>query len=175
MAIIIEKDDGKVDEPSIPERRQHPRFPFSASIEIIETKSGSRISGRTSDLGLGGCYIDSINPLPVGTLAEARIQRGQECFEVQVIVVFSQINMGMGLMFISAQPKQFRLFQRWLLEISGQLPPIQEAPEQEHEEADPHTAKDERSYVLGELLIALIRKGVLTEPEGREMLKKLLR
>ena len=105
------------------ERRHHLRFPFSATVEAVETKSGTKVTGRTSDLGLGGCYVDTLSPFPVGTEAKIRILRENESFEAQARVVYSLIGMGMGLAFVSAQPKQIRLFQRWLQEISGQPVP----------------------------------------------------
>ena len=106
------------------ERRQHLRFPFSATVEAIEIKTGTKVTGRTTDLGLGGCYVDTLSPFPVGTEAKIRILRENESFEAQAKVVYSLIGMGMGLAFVSAQPKQIRLFQRWVLEISGQPVPV---------------------------------------------------
>src|ERR1700733_6750993 len=106
MSVSNEKDPGKNGESIGPERRHNLRFPFSASVEVTEPKSGARIAGRTSDLGLGGCYVDAISPFPVGTNALLKIKRDTETFEAQVRVVYSQLGMGMGLAFVSAQPKQ---------------------------------------------------------------------
>jgi PilZ domain len=156
-----------------PERRRNLRFPFSASVEVTETKSGAKIAGRTSDLGLGGCYVDAISPFPVGSEAQVRIRRGDQYFEAQVKVVYSQIGMGMGLAFVSAQPKHYRLFQQWLLEISGKAPALADPTAKEREEVAPASAGDETSNVLNELLIALVRKRVLSEEEGKALLKKL--
>jgi hypothetical protein len=57
------------------ERRRNLRFPFSATVEAIESKTGTKIIGRTTDLGLGGCYVDTFSPLTVGTEAKIRILR----------------------------------------------------------------------------------------------------
>ena len=156
------------------ERRRNLRFPFSATVEAIETKSGTKVTGRTSDLGLGGCYVDTLSPFPVGTEAKIRILRENETFEAQVKVVFSSIGMGMGLAFVSAQPKQVRLFQRWLLEISGQ--PLPE-PDRNSQSA-PETAPAEKTQtlknaVLSDLILTLMQKKVLTEREGKDLLRKL--
>jgi hypothetical protein len=154
------------------ERRRNLRFPFSAEVELTESKSGAKIKGRTSDLGLGGCYIDVFSPLAVGTEAKIRIVRERESFEAQVRVVYSQVGLGMGVAFVSAQPKQFQLFQRWLLEISGTSGAI---PEKDL----PETAYAERnqtlSAVLCDLIARLMQKKLLGEAEGKEMLDKLLR
>ena len=87
--------------------------------------------------------------------------------------------MGMGLAFVSAQPSQYRLFQRWMLEISGEVPPLLETNEPEKKNYSVESSglaeetKDNR--VLHELLIVLMRKKILTEEEGMALLKKLPR
>ena len=48
-----------------------------------------------------------------------------------------------------------------------------DVPEQMHVVTDGNL-REESNYVLNELIIALMRKGVLTEAEGKAMLKKLL-
>jgi len=161
-----------VDQP-IPERRRSLRFPFTGSIEAVESKSGARITGRASDLSLGGCYVDTLNPFPVGANAKVRIIRGRESFEADARVVYSQIGMGMGLAFVSAQPSQVQLFQRWVLELSGKLPLRSDMPVKHRLEGADGELKEEQSYVLSELVIALMRKGVLAEEEGKAMLRKL--
>jgi hypothetical protein len=104
------------------ERRRHSRFPLTASVEVIESKSGARITGRTSDLGLGGCYVDCISSFPDAAEVLLRITRDKDLFETQAKVVFSQIGMGMGLVFVSAVPAHVQLLQKWLSEISREVP-----------------------------------------------------
>jgi hypothetical protein len=100
------------------ERRRHSRFPLTASIKVIESKSGVGITGRTNDLGLGGCYVDCMNSFPVGADVLVRIMRGEDLFETQAKVAYSQIGMGMGLEFVSTVPAHRQLLQKWLSEIS---------------------------------------------------------
>jgi len=145
-------------------------------VEAIETKSGTKIVGRTSDLGLGGCYVDTLSPFPVGTEAKIRILREKESFEAQVRVVYSLIGMGMGLAFVSAQPKQVRLFQKWLLEISGQSVPAEDTHSPEVSETEPvEETPTFKNFVLSDLIIILMKKNVLTEPEGKVLLRKLFK
>jgi hypothetical protein len=158
------------------ERRRNLRFPFSATVEAVETKSGTKVIGRTADLGLGGCYIDTLSPFPVGTEARIRIMRENETFEAQAKVVYSLIGLGMGLAFVAARPKQVRLFQRWLQEISGQPVPAKETSAQDVTETAPteqtHTLKN---FVLSDLIMTLMQKKVLTEGEGKDLLRKLFK
>ncbi len=64
-------------------RRAVKRCPFVASAEVIELGSGTKLSARTSEIGLGGCYIDALNPFPDGTLVSLRILRDQGVFEAK--------------------------------------------------------------------------------------------
>ena len=132
----LESNNGAVSSPA--ERRHHLRFPFSATVEAVETKSGTKITGRTSDLGLGGCYVDTLSPFPVGTETKIRILRENESFEAHAKVVYYLIGMGMGLAFVSAQAKQIRLFQRWLQEISGQPASAEDGSSQTGVRNSPH-------------------------------------
>jgi hypothetical protein len=158
------------------ERRRNLRFPFSATVEAVEPKTGTKVVGRTSDLGLGGCYVDTLSPFPVGTEARIKILKEGESFEAQAKVIYSSIGMGMGLAFVSAQPNQFRLFQRWLSEVSGQSLPVEDEPIQSAPETRPtestHTLKN---VVLSELIMLLMEKKVLTPVEGKDLLRKLFR
>lgn len=150
------------------ERRRNLRFPFSATVEAVESKSGTKVTGRTTDLGLGGCYVDTLSPFPVGTEAKIRIMRENETFEAQARVVYSLMGMGMGMAFVSAQPKQVRLFQRWVQEISGEG-----APQQAAEVKRVEQTQTLQNVVLSDLILTLIQKKVLTEREGKDLLHKL--
>jgi len=175
MSSLNQTESNKAAEASPAERRRNLRFPFSAAVEVFETKSGSKLIGRTSDLGLGGCYIDTLTPLPFGTEAKVRILRENESFEAQVRVVYSSIGMGMGLAFVSAQPKQIRIFQRWLQELSGQSVPPPDVPTEDEPETVPSEKTQSllRNAVLSDLIMTLMQKQVLTEREGRDLLRKL--
>ncbi len=118
--------------------------------------------------------MDTTNPFPVGTVVRLRLTKEKRSFEAQAKVVYSQVSMGMGLMFTAAEPQQLWILEKWLGELSGALPAGPEAPEQEEQAPAKESLKEEEHYVLHELVIALMRKGVLTEVEGKAMLRKLL-
>jgi hypothetical protein len=82
----------------------------------------------------------------------------------------------MGLAFVSAQPKQVRLFQRWVQEISGQPAPVQEAPVQSPQESAPaEETQTLKNVVLSDLIMTLMQKKVLTDLEGKDLLRKLFK
>lgn len=176
MSSADQSDSTNVAVSSPAERRRNLRFSFSGTLEAVDIKSGTKVTGRTSDLGLGGCYVDTLTVFPVGTEAKIRIIRENETFEAQVRVVYSLNGMGMGMAFVSAQAKQVRLFQKWLHEINGQSG----SPQDIHSEAKPETARAEKSQtlnnvILSDLIMTLMQKNVLTEQEGKDLLRKLFR
>jgi hypothetical protein len=105
-------------------RRAVRRCPLVASAEVTELGSGTVLSGRTSELALGGCYVDSLNPFPEGTLVGLRILRDQGVFETKARVVYCDPNFGMGLAFTEIPPDQRSLLEAWLVEIVSQLRPV---------------------------------------------------
>ena len=162
------------------ERRAHPRYPFSAGAEVIDVSSGARLSARISDIGRGGCYADSISPFGLGKSVKLCITKDSDSFVALAKVVFSSGGMGMGLMFTSIDPEQRWTLEKWLSELRGEPAAEHEGPKEPKDSGVAgiiETAKSthsEQSYVLNELIVALMRKRVLTDAEGKALLQKLL-
>ena len=97
------------------------RCPLVATAEVTELGSGTLLSARTSELGLGGCYVDALNPFPQGTLVRLRILRDQGVFETTAKVVYCDPRFGMGLAFTETTPDQRSILETWLAEIVSQL------------------------------------------------------
>jgi hypothetical protein len=96
------------------ERRRTPRYTFIASAELIEEASDVRIATRVSELSLYGCYLDMMNPFPVGTLVLVKISAGDAFFQARSKIVYSQPNMGAGVVFLETEPEYQPVLERWL-------------------------------------------------------------
>jgi PilZ domain len=105
-------------------RRSVQRCPLVAAAEVTELRSGALLSARTSELGLGGCYVDALNPFPEGTLVGLRILRDQGVFETKAKVVYCDPRFGMGLAFTEMTPDQRSRLEAWLAESVSQLKPV---------------------------------------------------
>jgi hypothetical protein len=101
-------------------QRREPRYPFIAAAELMEENSGARMSSQISDLSLNGCYVDTINPLPDGTLVHLRIFTETHAFEAPATVVASQAFRGMGMKFREVQPRSAEVLRLWLPDASEQ-------------------------------------------------------
>ncbi|HXE32868.1 MAG TPA: PilZ domain-containing protein [Verrucomicrobiae bacterium] len=100
------------------ERRRTPRYTFIASAELIEEASDVRIATRVSELSLYGCYLDMMNPFPVGTLVLVKISAGDAFFEAKSKIVYAQPNMGAGVVFLEIEAQYQPVLERWLDEAS---------------------------------------------------------
>jgi hypothetical protein len=155
-----------------PERRLAVRYPFTATAEIMELRSETRVTGRSSDLGRGGCYIDILSTFAIGSLVRVRLEREKKLFEAIATVSYAQQSVGMGLAFTEVKPEHQIVLQSWIAELSGETLPETNAPV-----AEPHA--DEISdvlrlqQVLNELINLMVRKKVINGMEATALLRKI--
>jgi hypothetical protein len=100
------------------ERRRSPRYRFVADAEIVEVVSEARLKARTSDLSIGGCFLDMLNPSPKGTEIRVTISHAGMTFVAIGKVAFVVPNMGMGVAFTNVDGNQVAVLAKWL-ELSG--------------------------------------------------------
>ena len=93
------------------------RCPFVASVEVIELSTGTKLVARTSEIGLGGCYVDALTPFGIGTAVAIKITRDQGTFHTKARVVYSDASFGMGLKFDGLDPEQRTILENWVADI----------------------------------------------------------
>ena len=98
------------------ERRKTARFPFVANAEVSDTTTNTLIKARVSELSINGCYVDMINPLPVGTPVFIKIYTETDFFESSASIAYSHPHLGIGLAFRNVNPHFLPTLQKWLLE-----------------------------------------------------------
>lgn len=79
----------------------------------------SRISARTGDLSLHGCYVDTMNPFPAGSNVRVMITHTEEKFTAIGKVAHSKPNVGMGISFTEIAPEQRTILMKWLSGVHG--------------------------------------------------------
>jgi len=90
-------------------------------------------------------------------------------------VVYSKLGMGMGLSFSAIDVENRQVLDAWIGELSGTTPIVFKDVARAEPIAQPQVAKNDASYVVGELIIALMRRGALSPPEGNALLLKLVK
>jgi PilZ domain-containing protein len=157
-----------------PERRRVVRYPFTAAAEIMDLRSHARVAGRSSDLGLGGCYIDILSPFTVGSAVRVRLEREQKVFEAMATVTNAQNSMGMGLAFTEVKPEHQAVLQAWVAELSGEALPKFEVAAAGPESGEISTVLN-LQQALNELINLMVRKKVINESEGSALLRQIFR
>jgi hypothetical protein len=98
------------------DRRTHPRYAFTAVVEVVTDESGARLKTRVRDLSQQGCYVDTESPFALGTVTQVRITKNVEAFEAHARVVYNQPGKGMGLMFTAVESEPLGILNTWITE-----------------------------------------------------------
>lgn len=160
---------------SIPhDRRTALRYPFTAAAEIFDARTKACVSGRCSDLGLGGCYIDTFSQFPAGSAVAVRMARDNQEFQADAIVAYSQLQMGMGLTFTEIARDQQMLLRSWIAELAGE-PPAETVELASAPESLVTGGDSGLRFVMNELITLLVRRKAISETEGAELLKHMFR
>ena len=101
------------------ERRRSARYRFIADTEITEIASNTRLGGRTSDLSMGGCFLDMVNPSPEGSEIRVTVHHASASFTALGRVVFVFPNVGVGVVFTNVEEVQLAVLRKWLADLSG--------------------------------------------------------
>ena len=158
----------------LPERRRATRFPLTASINVEDLRSRASVTGRCSDLGTGGCYVDTLSPFTVGSVVKVTMERGRREFEALAIVSYAHPSMGMGLAFTEIKPEHQAVLLSWIAELSGEQPSKLDVAAAGPEGGLVATVENLRQ-VVNELVNLMARKKILTENEAVGILRQLLR
>ena len=101
------------------EHRRSPRYRFVADTEITEIASNTRLGARSTDLSMGGCFLDMVNPSPEGTEIRVTVHQASASFTALGRVVFVFPNVGMGVVFTNVDEDQLAVLRKWLADLSG--------------------------------------------------------
>jgi len=103
-------------------RRAYARVKLNVQVEMEAEGSDTPIRGATSDLSLGGCYIETLYPFPIGTNLDLKLQL-DDTLLIEARVVTFDPQVGNGIRFV-----------RMLSEDREALKAYLETAEREHHE-----------------------------------------
>src|SRR5690349_17842340 len=103
-------------------RRVNPRYAFFAEAEAT-LGDGTSVPAQVSELSARGCYIDTPQPIPIGTEVSLRISDGMKTCEVpgKVIYIHSGYGMGifgMGVVFGTVAAEELSAVNSWLRDLA---------------------------------------------------------
>ena len=97
------------------DRRYTIRYPFAADAEMIDMESGKQVTGITSDISLGGCFIcTSNNSFRVNTRGRLRLERKGEVLDGLVVVRIVKPRIGFGVEFFDLDERNSRILNNWI-------------------------------------------------------------
>src|SRR6267378_8375646 len=111
----VESESAKrAKESGVRNRRYSIRHPFAAQAEMLELESGSRASGVTSDLSLGGCFVCARRTLEVGARVRGTLTHESQKVKMLAVVRVVKLHVGMGLEFLDIDPDSNATLLTWI-------------------------------------------------------------
>jgi hypothetical protein len=161
------------------ERRRSTRHTVSAVVQVVDTRSGTRLTTRASDLGLGGCYVDTLTPLPVGTEVKLGLHKDKVLIELTGKIVYSHPGLGMGIAFVEAASEHRAALEEWLgslsqVTYSAPAASIRAADPSPagRSSGDPGTHGAEARGAMDRLVNLLLAKGILSDEDAEMIFQK---
>jgi DNA-binding response OmpR family regulator len=96
------------------ERRYSPRYSFAADAEIVDLKSGTRLSGVTSDVSLDGCFVCTRGSVQIGTRVRLTLKHKNQTVTMLAMVRVLKPKIGIGLQAVEVDAISNETFLRWL-------------------------------------------------------------
>lgn len=97
-----------------PDRREHLRFQLAVQIELRPDGSDVPMRLQTSDLSMGGCYVEMALTLDVGTKLDIVFWLDQQKLSMRGVVVTRHPQFGNGIEFAAICPESERLLNCFL-------------------------------------------------------------
>ena len=119
--------------------------------------------------------MDTINPFPKDSPIRLSITRDNVSFKTQGKVAYSNLGMGMGVLFTTAEPDQLQSLGKWLTELSGGKPAAQPPPVAKIQTESAKNVDTELRKIFSDLVSVLNVKNILNDSEAMALLRKLSR
>jgi hypothetical protein len=152
-------------------RRQANRYSFSATAEVLEIASGTRVSARAAELSKNGCYLDTLNPFAVGSKVQLCIRWNRDELACCAMVRDSKTGMGMGVAFTDLDDTRKALLESWIDKVASPAPGDSLSSSRSDSIERPQPA-GERDALAVRLIEVLHQKGLLSSSDLATLLGK---
>lgn len=100
------------------ERRRTPRYPFVATVELLQKAAKAGISAQLTELSLYGCFVKMLEPFEKGTEIFLKVYANGKYFETQGVVAYANSAQGIGVCFQNVNPHYLTVLKQWLIEAA---------------------------------------------------------
>lgn len=105
------------------ERRSHARYPCDGGAEIRQLGVEARVWARLTDISLGGCYLESMSPLPPGTIIRLVLIMKEQRLQAKGQVVVQHPHFGMGVQFVAMLDADRKMLESWVADLEAKARP----------------------------------------------------
>ncbi|HXY09975.1 MAG TPA: PilZ domain-containing protein [Terriglobales bacterium] len=104
------------------QRRRYERTKTAVEVELHLQGHTSPLRAKTADLSLGGCYLEIMFTLPVGTKLKLVLWINDAKLNVDGVVVTCDVQVGNGIQFTGITSEDCAKLQQYLAAISDASP-----------------------------------------------------
>ena len=141
------------------------RFPCTGPAEILH--NGSLCWGRVSDISTGGCCVETLYPLPIGSRVQLRFTVAGTVLDIAAKVVWIVPQSVMAMSFLSVSPVQEDTIARIIEKVKKAGDSSQANSALQPEMQNVQGVRD--AQLLSKITKRINEKGVLTKQELTEM------
>ena len=98
----------------LPDRRKSDRYKVSVGIQLRDEAQGVTMQTSTVDIGIGGCYVETLFPPPVGAPLKVLLWLGSARLQANGVVRTSCPGVGMGIEFLDLSWEDTECLYRFL-------------------------------------------------------------
>jgi len=102
-----------------PERRKYPRNKIAVQVELRLEDAPAPTHTQTSDLSLGGCYVEMSFTLAVGSKVDMALWLGDDKVLAKGVVITQHSYFGNGFQFVNLAPADQSKLARFLGSLSS--------------------------------------------------------
>ena len=88
-----------------------------AGIDLTDLESEKHLAAHIKDLNLLGCFVETVTPFPEGTKVRLNISHAGMNFSAIGKVAYLRRNSGMGIAFITIEPRSQEILDLWLAKL----------------------------------------------------------
>ena len=93
------------------------RYPFAASIELVEMESGAERRGQTTDISVFGCRVNLAEPLATGSKVRLRIVYRGAVLSALGLVANVRNKSSIGVVFTKIEEKDQSVLEKWVTDL----------------------------------------------------------
>jgi len=98
----------------LPDRRRTERYSAALGVQLSDERSGAAMQTTTVDIGIGGCYVETLFPPPVGLRMQVVLWLGSTKLLAKGVIRTSYPGVGMGIEFVDLSWEETERLYRFL-------------------------------------------------------------